>query len=139
MGGTNEKIACPVCGKSLTKNGLPGHMRFKHGTDTKGQRRLDSDSGILNEEAIMCPKCGSKDMDAISLTGDIVKLEGTVNGNELLSDAKPYMATIRVMFKGGTSVPITARLKEKAPAGKKFLKLKCPKCGTEKTITLAVS
>lgn len=27
---TEEIVTCPICGKSMKKRGLPGHMRFKH-------------------------------------------------------------------------------------------------------------
>lgn len=31
----NQKIQCSICGEWFTRKGLPGHMRFKHGIESK--------------------------------------------------------------------------------------------------------
>lgn len=31
----DQKVKCSICGKLVTRQGLPGHMRFKHGVESK--------------------------------------------------------------------------------------------------------
>lgn len=31
----DQKVKCSMCGKLVTRQGLPGHMRFKHGVESK--------------------------------------------------------------------------------------------------------
>lgn len=69
--GSKVKVTCQLCGKVMTKGGLIGHMRWKHGRDHKapmvpvqrqpsiatlrelesGVRQLE-EQGILHEEAM---------------------------------------------------------------------------------------
>jgi ribosomal protein S27E len=115
-------------------------MRFKHKTDTRGQRVLEdrTPAGMLNEEALTCKACGSTDMNAISLQGQLVHLEGEVSADNLVRDTRaPRKGELVVTF--DKRVKSGAKLAEiPAPAGKKFLKLKCRQCGIEKTITISV-
>jgi ribosomal protein S27E len=128
-------VDCPACGKRFNKSGLPGHMRFKHKTDTKGQRTLEdrSPAGILSEDSLTCPSCRSQDMDAVSLSGE------TVKADNLLRDTRPVKTKLGTGTLGGKPVNLVATLAEHAPAGKKFLELKCRKCGARKIVTFTVA
>ena len=148
MASSKVIVRCPVCGNSFTKNGLPGHMRFKHKTDTRGQRVLEdrTPAGMLNEEALTCQGCGSTDVDAISLQGELVHLQGEVAADNLVRDTRllskdddyKLVKHLTAAFTRDAPGKLVAHLAEKAPAGKKFLKLKCRQCGIEKTITISV-
>jgi hypothetical protein len=83
-------------------------------------------------------------MDAVSLQGDIVEIRGTVEADNLLSDTKTTKVKIndkygRQTTVHGKPVQLVASLAEHAPAGKKFLELKCRHCGARKIISISVS
>jgi len=143
------KVVCNICGKPFSKSGLVGHMKFKHARSVSHPMLPDESrpSGMLNEEALTCQGCGSDDMDAISLQGQLVRLEGKVEADNLVRDTRllskdedyKLVNHLTAAFTRDAPGKLVAHLAEKAPAGKKFLKLKCRKCGAEKTISISVS
>ena len=66
---------CPVCGKSMTKAGLIGHMRFKHGRDHKAPMiPVEVKSSQTSVDHVLhCPDCLKAVLAGLSDVGYTIK------------------------------------------------------------------